>query len=564
MNFQNNRRRRKRFTDGVTVSNQQSPKQKEHEQQQQQQQPVTPNDYYDHSYEDSKGHNHDERDIFESSCNFGQFVLNPCRCICNSGMSCFQRWRFRRKGFIFAVLGTLVIIILLAVIIFCLRLLFTLIQKTSSSGRPLNDEVADKIPVLIPIFDYRGEDTGGWAYLRRFFLPSVKLDPASIREPDFGGLEIPSRKQPELLLPRQELDEDDPVLHSYDDYAEAVEADRYRSCRQPIWASRYYPSCNSFHEIDLRQDYDPKRATISGDDQVLDSFYISHGYFRDVWVIHQPAQNNTKSVLKMTRWKHKYGHKTYWNTLADAMVMERLTASPRIVDIYGHCGSAVWVEAIPHEVEEVIIHGDGMANPEDLHYESELNSLNNYTVEEKLDMALTMAESLADLHGFHGGVIVHDDVQLCQWLRTEDGRLKLGDFNRAEVMAYNAEKKKYCRYRNGGCYGNYRAPEEFAVMDLDEGIDVYTFGNNIYALLTGLWVFYDIDDDSVVQKKVINGTRAYVDSRWKKRSYIESELVDVMEKCWVHDPKERIDIFQVVHLLRKIVKENEARKSREK
>mgnify|MGYP003335426830 CR=1 FL=1 len=101
-------------------------------------------------------------------------------------------------------------------------------------------------------------------------------------------------------------------------------------------------------------------------------------------------------------------------------------------------------------------------------------------------------------------------------------------------------------------------------MDLDEGIDVYTFGNNIYALLTGLWVFYDIDDDSVVQKKVINGTRAYVDSRWKKRSYIESELVDVMEKCWVHDPKERIDIFQVVHLLRKIVKENEARKSREK
>ena len=56
-------------------------------------------------------------------------------------------------------------------------------------------------------------------------------------------------------------------------------------------------------------------------------------------------------------------------------------------------------------MEEVIIHGDGMANPEDLHYESELNSLNNYTVEEKLDMALTMAESLADLHGFHGGVM---------------------------------------------------------------------------------------------------------------------------------------------------------------
>jgi hypothetical protein len=49
---------------------------------------------------------------------------------------------------------------------------------------------------------------------------------------------------------------------------------------------------------------------------------------------------------------------------------------------------------------------------------------------------------------------VHDDVQLCQWLRTRDGTLKLGDFNRAEVMDYNIEKKEYCRYDNGHAYGN--------------------------------------------------------------------------------------------------------------
>lgn len=35
---------------------------------------------------------------------------------------------------------------------------------------------------------------------------------------------------------------------------------------------------------------------------------------------------------------------------------------------------------------------------------------------------------------------VHDDVQLCQWLRTRDGKLKLGDFNRAEVMDFDREK----------------------------------------------------------------------------------------------------------------------------
>jgi len=34
---------------------------------------------------------------------------------------------------------------------------------------------------------------------------------------------------------------------------------------------------------------------------------------------------------------------------------------------------------------------------------------------------------------------------------------------------------------------------------LDEKIDVFSFGNNIYGLLTGLWVFYENDDDEVVQ-----------------------------------------------------------------
>jgi hypothetical protein len=84
-------------------------------------------------------------------------------------------------------------------------------------------------------------------------------------------------------------------------------------------------------------------------------------------------------------------------------------------------------------------------------------------------------------------------------------------------------------------------------------------------LLTGLWVFYDTDDDSVVQKKVINGTRAYVDPRWRERSYIENKLVDVMEQCWVNDKqKKRIDIFQVVKLLREIKKENESKKNKNK
>jgi serine/threonine protein kinase len=91
---------------------------------------------------------------------------------------------------------------------------------------------------------------------------------------------------------------------------------------------------------------------------------------------------------------------------------------------------------------------------------------------------------------------------------------------------------------------------------LNEKIDVFSFGNNIYALLTGLWTFFDNDNDDEVQHMIIDGKRAFVDPRWKEKSSIESNLVDVMEKCWEHDPEKRIDIFTVIQLLRNISKES--------
>jgi hypothetical protein len=260
--------------------------------------------------------------------------------------------------------------------------------------------------------------------------------------------------------------------------------------------------------------------------------------------------------------------------------MERMTASPRIVDIYHHCGTAVWVEAINYEVEKVIVPGDGyydlkinnetMTTEERQEIRNEFpmvedimsstgemimvpKPFNDFTAVEKLDIALQMAKSLADMHGYFGGVIVHDDVQLCQWLRTKDGKIKLGDFNRAQIMDYNPTKQQYCKYNNGHGNGNYRAPEEFEAKDLNEQIDVFSFGNNIYGLLTGLWVFYDDQDYDSVQARLIRGERAYVDPRWRLRSKIESRLIDIMIQCWESDPdNKRITIFEAVRQLQQL------------
>ena len=178
-------------------------------------------------------------------------------------------------------------------------------------------------------------------------------------------------------------------------------------------------------------------------------------------------------------------------------------------------------------------------------------------------------------------------------------------------MDYDEKGDKYCTYYNGGCGGNvsasnvvalvtafychrdgvkssdkaswkyhcliielrcssnlslddslqYRAPEEYDKRYLNEQIDVYSFGNNIYGLLTGLWVFYEVDDDEVVQERVIKGDRAIVDPRWKKEGFIESKLVELMEKCWRNDVDERIDIFAAVKELREVKNEHQRRKS---
>jgi serine/threonine protein kinase len=85
-------------------------------------------------------------------------------------------------------------------------------------------------------------------------------------------------------------------------------------------------------------------------------------------------------------------------------------------------------------------------------------------------------------------------------------------------------------------------------------IDVYSLGNNMYALLHGLWVFYENEDDSVVQDKILSREKPFIDPQYySTKSYSEQQLVEIIEACWTFDPSQRIDIFEVVSRLRHAV-----------
>ena len=104
-------------------------------------------------------------------------------------------------------------------------------------------------------------------------------------------------------------------------------------------------------------------------------------------------------------------------------------------------------------------------------------------------------------------------------------------------------------------FSQYRAPEEFAGTDLNEKIDIFSFGNNVYALLTGLWVFYENEDDGFVQNQLIDGKTPFIDDRYRTRSYAEGQMVELMEMCWRYKPEDRPEIFEVVRFLRNALEE---------
>ena len=58
------------------------------------------------------------------------------------------------------------------------------------------------------------------------------------------------------------------------------------------------------------------------------------------------------------------------------------------------------------------------------------------------------------------------------------------------------------------------------------------------------------------KEKMIKKETAYIDPRYRNRTYAESALVEIMEECWTYDPDERVDIFEVVEFLREAVEEN--------
>lgn len=85
----------------------------------------------------------------------------------------------------------------------------------------------------------------------------------------------------------------------------------------------------------------------------------------------------------------------------------------------------------------------------------------------------------------------------------------------------------------------------------------------MYSILTGLWVFFDEPHTSKIQERIKNGETAYIDTRFKDRSFEEAKLVEAIEWCHQYHPEDRPSAFLLVSFLREAVEESKRRSAAE-
>lgn len=340
--------------------------------------------------------------------------------------------------------------------------------------------------------------------------------------------------------------DDDVLRNPLREWDDDTIADKKR-CRRTSWHRDLPIDCNSVHEMDL--------PTLTLGDRFG---YLGEGGYRYVYTVRPEegeAERRKTFVYKDFGIEANYNLADMEFQRMDSIVNERLSWSPLIVDVYGYCALSHIGEYMPDGTLETAAAPIGRHEVV-LNDKEGLDPKNDILPSQKLRYALEMAEALLLLHSWPDGVMVHDDIQMTQYLFTPDGHLKLNDFNRAEIMLWNEKDQEYCRYINHPGHGDWRAPEEYFDYPLDEKIDIWSLGNNMYSVLTGVYPFYDTLETKEVQKKVKAGEVPYIDERWRTRSYAEGKLVELIERCYAFKPDERIDIFDTVRFLRDAVEEN--------
>jgi serine/threonine protein kinase len=242
------------------------------------------------------------------------------------------------------------------------------------------------------------------------------------------------------------------------------------------------------------------------------------------------------------RINHRFEEKHFEHDRVDAIVMERLTASPHVINIFGYCGHSVMTE-----------YADG----------KRLGELADKATKEplaRLQIAADIASGLADMHGIDGegnATFVHLDVNPANVVSVH-GMLKLNDFNIGILRRWNTTSNSPCGFPAQYPNPQWRSPEEARnEQNLTEKVDVFSMGHIFFRLICEHEPWHKLEPGGrptkeEVTEKVIKGVLPFIPE--EVTNSIDPELVairDVMLQCYTYNPEERPSARTIATALRR-------------
>lgn len=318
------------------------------------------------------------------------------------------------------------------------------------------------------------------------------------------------------------------------------------------WQKKSLPNCNTIHEFEFAS---PMRTSSDGNLTLKSRFsLISEGYWRSVFLVNEDglvhlkinsSQTANNFIFKAMRITHEFSPRNFDRMRRDALIMEQLTSSPFVIDIYSFCGTSSFSE-----------YGDGKDIASAIWPKRRQANLSSV---EKLHIATQAAIGLADLHGIDSesfASVAHTDISPNQYIKVK-GIYKLNDFNRARFIPWSTSfnVSRPCSYYIGNNPGKNRAPEEYRLQPQSEKVDIYSLGNIFYMLLQEEYPFHGMDSEEA-QALVMNGHRPsfYLDI-WNSTDPVIQALKSIMIQCHEQDPNDRPSAREVEMYLKTIVRQ---------
>ncbi|KAL3942078.1 MAG: hypothetical protein SGBAC_003674 [Bacillariaceae sp.] len=382
-------------------------------------------------------------------------------------------------------------------------------------------------------------------------------------------------------------------------------------CELQEWQQVGHPNCMDLHQLDLslllkdafqdtttNNDNNNNNNTTTTTATALQSGkYLSSGMWRDVFRLpaaaaatHPPSghAHNAKDainfvVLKMMKSEHDVDDRNLERHLREAIVMDVLNNSPRIVNLFAYCGTSVLTEYLPMDLEAYLRPKTrtkrkrirrGQKGP----LSDEKKAPRVTTAVERLDLALQTAKAVEELHQHD---IIHADLQSKQFLvdlETSSGvTVKLNDFNRCRFLPREKKQparltdKKNTTSRSSSSRsslsmnssslpppicpiliptapGLARSPEEYEMQPLTTQLDIYSLANVWYQILTGSSPWAEQSNMNVVKNLILNGKKPPLKeellqvaggSDKKKEKFMDVTLADLLYSAYETDPNHR-------------------------